>query len=80
MKLRYPKLMAVFLVTCVTINAASAQEVRIGSKAFTESVILGEMIAHLAHDQGANVRHHKQLGGTRVLWDALLAGEIDIYP
>ena len=80
MKLRYLKLTAVFLVTCVAINAASAQEVRIGSKAFTESVILGEMIAHLARDQGADVRHHKQLGGTRVLWDALLAGEIDIYP
>ena len=80
MNLRYPKLTAVFLVACVATNAASAQEVRIGSKAFTESVILGEMIAHLARDQGANVRHHKQLGGTRVLWDALLAGEIDIYP
>jgi len=80
MNLRYLKLTAVFLVACVATNAASAQEVRIGSKAFTESVILGEMIAHLARDQGANVRHHKQLGGTRVLWDALLAGEIDIYP
>ena len=80
MNLRYLKLTAVFLVACVATNAAGAQEVRIGSKAFTESVILGEMIAHLARDQGANVRHHKQLGGTRVLWDALLAGEIDIYP
>ena len=80
MNLRYLKLTAVFLVACVATNAASALEVRIGSKAFTESVILGEMIAHLARDQGANVRHHKQLGGTRVLWDALLAGEIDIYP
>ena len=80
MNLRYLKLTAVFLVACVATNAASAQEVRIGSKAFTESVILGEMIAHLARDQGADVRHHKQLGGTRVLWDALLAGEIDIYP
>ena len=80
MNLRYLKLTAVFLVACVATNAASAQEVRIGSKAFTESVLLGEMIVHLARDQGANVRHHKQLGGTRVLWDALLAGEIDIYP
>ena len=80
MNLRYLKLTAVFLVACVATNAAGAQEVRIGSKAFTESVILGEMIAHLARDQGADVRHHKQLGGTRVLWDALLAGEIDIYP
>ena len=80
MNLRYLKLTAVFLVACVTINAASAQEVRIGSKAVTESVILGEIISHLARDKGAKVRHHRQLGGTRVLWDALLAGEIDIYP
>ena len=75
----YLKLASV-LVTFVVATAVTAQEVRVGSKAFTESVILGEMIAHLARDQGVSVEHHRQLGGTRVLWDALLAGEIDVYP
>ena len=56
------------------------QDIRIGSKAFTESVILGEIIAHLVRETGASAHHHRQLGGTRILWDALLASEIDIYP
>ena len=58
----------------------AGEDIKIGSKAFTESVILGEVLAHLARETGVSVHHHRQLGGTRVLWDALLAGEIDIYP
>jgi osmoprotectant transport system permease protein len=54
--------------------------VRVGSKSFTESVILGEMIRHLAASTGQRSYHQRELGGTRVLWEALLAGEIDIYP
>ncbi len=65
--------------------AGSAQEVRetevrFGSKIFTESVILGEMAAHLAQSAGAQVLHRRDLGGTRVLWSALLRGDIDAYP
>jgi osmoprotectant transport system permease protein len=55
-------------------------EVWIGSKTFTESVVLGELIAHLARTAGGAPIHRRQLGGTRVLWHALLAGEIDVYP
>ena len=54
--------------------------VRIGSKKFTESVILGEMAAQLVAQCGARVEHRRELGGTRVLWDALAAGAIDVYP
>jgi len=52
----------------------------IGSKTFTESVILGELASALARESGAEVVHRVGLGGTRVLWDALLQGEIDLYP
>jgi osmoprotectant transport system permease protein len=52
----------------------------IGSKKFTENIILGEIIAHLARDSGYEIRHRKQLGGTRILWKALTGGDIDIYP
>ena len=55
-------------------------EVKIGSKAFTESVILGEMVSLLARNAGASPVPLRELGGTRVLWNALLRGEIDIYP
>jgi osmoprotectant transport system permease protein len=61
-------------------RAAPGETVTIGSKSFTESVILAEALADLAADAGAGVRHRRELGGTRVLWDALLAGEIDAYP
>jgi osmoprotectant transport system permease protein len=52
----------------------------VGSKKFTESVILGEIAAQLAAEAGARAIHRRELGGTRVLWDALLADEIDVYP
>jgi osmoprotectant transport system permease protein len=54
--------------------------VRVGSKSFTESVLLGEMTQALARAGGANAEHRRALGGTRVLWSALIHGEIDVYP
>src|SRR5262245_23131080 len=55
-------------------------EIKIGSKKFTESVILGEMLAFLARDVGASSIHRAELGGSDILWKALLRGDIDIYP
>ena len=60
--------------------AAAGPEVRIGSKGFTESVILGEIAAHLVESAGGRPLHRRELGGTRVLWNALLRGDIDVYP
>jgi osmoprotectant transport system permease protein len=51
----------------------------IGSKNFTEAVILGEIGAGLARQQGLQVEHRRQLGGTRILWRALEDGAIDVY-
>ena len=59
---------------------ASKPNVKVGSKVFTESVILGEMAVALARNAGARVENRRELGGTQVLWNALLKGEIDIYP
>ncbi|HTL29093.1 MAG TPA: glycine betaine ABC transporter substrate-binding protein [Tepidisphaeraceae bacterium] len=58
----------------------AAEKVVVGSKAFTESVILGEIARELAQTAGASATHQRQLGGTRVLWNALVRGEIDLYP
>lgn len=54
--------------------------VRIGSKKFTESVILGELATLLAEDAGVPAQHAREMGGTRVLFEALAAGEIEAYP
>ena len=50
--------------------------VKVGSKKFTESVVVGELLVHLASSSGAEVTHHKELGGTRILWslDVVLPG------
>jgi len=61
-------------------SAATPATVTVASKNFTESVILGEMLRLLAKHSGAKAVHRRQLGGTRVLWNALLSGKIDAYP
>ncbi|MDY6853952.1 MAG: glycine betaine ABC transporter substrate-binding protein [Thermodesulfobacteriota bacterium] len=70
------------LLLCIYSNRiCQAEEViTIGSKKFTESVILGELVTQLARSKYPRVAHRKELGGTRLLWGALLNGEIDLYP
>jgi osmoprotectant transport system substrate-binding protein/osmoprotectant transport system permease protein len=74
----------IFVVAILALGAGAARAaspgIVIGSKKFTESVILGEIVADLARAAGAEVRHRRELGGTRVLWGALLGGDIDAYP
>jgi osmoprotectant transport system permease protein len=53
--------------------------VRIGSKVFTESVILGEMGRHLVDAAGVPAIHRRELGGTQVLFHALQSNELDVY-
>ena len=60
--------------------AHAATPVFIGSKQFTESVVLGELATALVRASGGSAQHRSQLGGTQVLWQALLQGEIDLYP
>ena len=62
------------------VRCDAAATVTVGSKVFTESVILGELATQLGTDAGVHTLHRSQLGGTRVLWEALLGGQIDAYP
>lgn len=61
-------------------RALAATPVVVGSKAFTESIILGEIVAGTLERAGIPAVHRRALGGSRVLFDALRAGEIDLYP
>lgn len=61
-------------------QARAESELRIGSKAFTESVILAEIATALERDAGVRVTHRPAFGGTRLVWNALVAGSIDAYP
>jgi glycine betaine/choline ABC-type transport system substrate-binding protein len=51
----------------------------VGSKNFTEQVILGEILAALAEREGIPVTRRLNLGGTFICHQALKAGEIDLY-
>jgi osmoprotectant transport system permease protein len=69
-----------WLLVLLALIATSARAETVGSKAFTEGVILGE-VARLAIERaGEPVTHRRGLGGSRILWDALRAGSIDVYP
>lgn len=59
---------------------AWATPVRIGSKQFTESVVLGELARLDANQAGIDAGHRRELGGTSILWTALQHGDIDVYP
>jgi osmoprotectant transport system permease protein len=59
---------------------AADDGVRVGSKAFTESVVLGEIATRLLAHHGVPARHRRELGSTRLCWNALVQGEIDLYP
>ena len=72
--------LAIVLWSFMGATNVSAQDapIRIGSKSFTESVILGEMLNELAAQAGAT-SSNKELGGTQILWQALQKGDIDAY-
>ena len=73
---------AVLLLAVLLARPAASQEptkVRVGSKKFTESVVLGELAAGLARSAGAEAEHRRELGGTRILFEALRTGELDCY-
>jgi len=53
----------------------------VGSKNFTEQVVLGEIVAqHLEHRLHRSVTRKLNLGGTLLAHQALVSGQIDLYP
>lgn len=61
-------------------GCARRPSVVVGSKKFTESVLLGELTRLALQESGATAVHRRELGGSRVLFEALLRGDIDVYP
>ena len=60
-------------------SSATAQRIVVGSKDFTESAILAEVISQLLEAREISVERNFELGGN-LPHDALLAGKIDLYP
>ena len=60
--------------------AAHARPTVVGSKRFTESYVLGEVIRETLQAQGLQAEHRPGLGNTGVLEQALSSGAVDLYP
>jgi len=73
-------------VTSAAASAAGAEPKKtdaalvVGSKRFTESYVLGEIVCQTLAAQGRECRHRQGLGNTGILEQALMAGEVDLYP
>ncbi|MCU0841731.1 MAG: ABC transporter permease subunit [Thiobacillaceae bacterium] len=69
------------LLAILAARGVLAEGLVIGSKRFTESYILGEILAQTARRAGEDaVTHAQGLGNTAILFAALKAGRIHLYP
>ena len=74
-----------FLASLLTVLLApvlaTAQPVNVGSKRFTESYILAEIVAQTVSAAGeARAVHQPGLGNTAILFAALKSGAVHVYP
>jgi osmoprotectant transport system permease protein len=76
MRVRF--LVFVFLLAGNTVCAAP--QISIGSKKFTESYVLSDIAKTLLEQAGFDVTHQAGMGGSIILWQALLHGDISLYP
>jgi len=77
------KIFGLTLALALVLTACGKKQppIVVGSKNFTEQVVLGEIIAqHLEHRLGHPVVRRFNLGGTLLSYQALLLGEISLYP
>ena len=73
--------LSLLLVSAVSCAPSHSNRVVVGSKNFTESFILGELIAQQI-EQHSNLKVERRfyLAGTYICQQAVLSGRIDIYP
>lgn len=65
----------------LSLGTAVAQEpVVVSSKIDTEGEVLGELILQALEREGIDVEERLQLGATNIVREALISGEIDLYP
>jgi len=69
------------LLACFLMGSAGAEPaVQVGSKRFTESYVLGELVRQSLQRAGVAAEHRQGLGNTAILAQALQSGSIDVYP
>ena len=66
--------------TLIALSAQAQDPVVVSSKIDTEGSVLGQLILQRLEQGGIEVEDRLQLGGTSIVREALIAGEIDLYP
>ena len=61
-------------------RAQSAGPIKVGSKDFPEAIIIGELYSLLLENAGLEVERKLNLGGTAIAHEALVNGDLDLYP
>ena len=77
---RNPTLRSVLLLLPLLISCGGGEgRLVVGSKNFTESVLLGEIVAQQLERYGFDVDRRLNLGGTFICHNAMVAGQMDVY-
>src|SRR5579863_8373332 len=79
-----PRWMCTLLATAALLSGGCGHgrpaKIVVGSKFFTEQVVLAELLAqHVEARTGIRVERKTNLGGTLLIQKAMLAGELDLY-
>ncbi|WP_246525952.1 glycine betaine ABC transporter substrate-binding protein [Polynucleobacter paneuropaeus] len=67
-------------VSCCVLAQSADKTTVVGSKRFTESYVLGEMLNLTLRDAEVKAVHRQGLGNTAIVVQALKTGQIDVYP
>ncbi len=68
------------LLAALVCPAAAQAPLRVGSKNFTEQLVVGEIYAQALEAAGLRVERRLNLGGTLIAQQAMLSGQLDLYP
>lgn len=67
-------------ISCFVSAQSTEKNNVVGSKRFTESYVLGELVNLTLRDAGVKAIHRQGLGNTAIVIQALKTGQIDVYP
>jgi osmoprotectant transport system permease protein len=71
---------AAIMATSMVVAGRSRSTIVVGSKNFTEQLVLGELIAQaIERESGVTVERRLNLGGTLICERALQTGDVDVY-
>ena len=81
MPFMFLRMLAVILLIAAAPPSYAGEQLQVGSKRFTESYVLGEILTATVNSvQPGQAMHRRGLGNTAILFEALRAGSIDVYP